>query len=92
MVASDAANEIEALRKLVTLSRFATTGAVRLEEIKRQLSNARAMVPERTGSAAGDRFRAHEGALQKFLNGASTKDALGHEQGITQDFLASSRP
>ena len=91
MVASDAANEIEALKKLVTLSRFATTGAVRLEEIKRQLSNTRAMVPERTGSAADDRFRAHEGALQKFLNGTSTKDALGQEQGITQDFLASSR-
>jgi hypothetical protein len=46
------------------------------------------MVPERTGSAADDRLRAHEGALQKFLNGASTKDALGQEQGITQDFLA----
>jgi hypothetical protein len=92
MVASDAANEIEALRKLVTLSRFATTGAVRLEEIKRQLANARAMVPQRTGSAADDRFCAHEGALQKFLNGASTKDALGTEQGITQDFLASNRP
>jgi hypothetical protein len=38
------------------------------------------------------RFRAHEGALQTFLNGASTKDALGQEQGITQDFLASSHP
>jgi hypothetical protein len=92
MVASDAANEIEALKKLVTLSRFATTRAVRVEEIKRQLANARAMVPERTGSAADDRFRAHEGALQKFLDGTSTKDALGQEQGITQDFLASSRP
>ena len=92
MVASDAANEIEALKKLVTLSRFATTGAVRVEEIERQLANARAMVPERTGSAADDRFRAHAGALQKFLNGTSTKDALGQEQGITQDFLASSRP
>ena len=92
MVASDAANEIEALKKLVTLSRFAKTRAVRVEEIRRQLANARAMVPQRTGSAADDRFRAHEGVLQKFLNGASTKDALGQEQGITQDFLAVSRP
>jgi hypothetical protein len=91
MAASDAANEIEALKKLVTLSRFATTGAVRVEEIKRQLANARAMVPERTGSAADDRFRAHEGTLLRFLDGKSTKDALGEEQGVTQDFLASSR-
>jgi hypothetical protein len=92
MVASDAANEIEALKKLVTLSRFATTRTVRVDEIKRQLANTRAMVPKRTGSAADDRFCAHEGALQKFLNGTSTYDALGQEQGITQDFLASSHP
>lgn len=92
MAASDTANEIEALKKLVTLSRFATSGAVRVEEIKRQLANARAMVAERTGSAADDRFRAHEGTLQRFLDGTSTKDALGREQGVTQDFLASNRP
>jgi hypothetical protein len=92
MAACNAPNEIEALKKLVTLSRFATSRSVRLEEIQRQLANARAMVPERTGSAADDRFRAHEGVLHKFLGGASTKDALGQEQTLTQDFLALGRP
>jgi DNA-directed RNA polymerase sigma subunit (sigma70/sigma32) len=43
MAANNAPNEIEALKKLVTLSRFATDKSVRLEEIQRQLTNARAM-------------------------------------------------
>jgi hypothetical protein len=89
---NNAPNEIEALKKLVTLSRFATSRSVRLEEIERQLANARAMMPERTGSAADDRFSGHEGALRKFLSGASTKEALGAEVALTQDFLARGRP
>jgi hypothetical protein len=92
MTANNATNEIEALEKLVTLSRFATNRTVRLEEIQRQLAKANAMVPERTGSAADDRFSAHEAALRKFLSGASTKDALGQEVGTTQDFLSLGRP
>jgi hypothetical protein len=92
MASNSAPNEIEALKKLVTLSRFATSGSVRLEEIKRQLANAKAMIPDPTDSAACDRFRAHEGALRKFLSGAGTKDALGQELGLTQDFLALGRP
>jgi hypothetical protein len=92
MIPNNAANEIEALEKLITLSRFATNRTVRLEEIQRQLAKANAMVPERTGSAADDRFRAHEAALLKFLSGASTKDALAQELGITQDFLSLGLP
>jgi hypothetical protein len=44
MIPNNAANEIEALEKLVTLSRFATNRTVRLEEIQRQLAKANAMV------------------------------------------------
>lgn len=92
MIPNNAANEIEALEKLVTLTRFATNRSVRLEEIQRQLVKANAMVPERTGSAADERFSAHESTLRKFLNGAVSKDALGQELGTTQDFLARGRP
>jgi hypothetical protein len=92
MIPNDAANEIEALQKLVTLSRFATNRSVRTEEIERQLVKANAMVPKRTGSAADDRFAAHEAALRKFLGGGSTRDDLGQELGMTQDFLSQGRP
>jgi hypothetical protein len=92
MIPDNAANEIQALEKLVTLSRFATNRSVRLEEIQRQLAKATAMVPERSGSAAGDRFSAHAVALRKFLSGATSKDALGQELGMTEDLLSRGRP
>jgi hypothetical protein len=92
MAESNAPNEIEALKKLVTLSRFAVSRSVRLEEIQRQLANARAMIPGPTDSAAGERFRVHEGVLRTFLSGGGTKDALGEELALTQDFLAVGRP
>jgi hypothetical protein len=92
VIPHNAANEIEALEKLVTLTRFASNKSVRAEEIQRQLVKANAMVPERSGTAAYDRFRAHEAALRKFLSGASTRDDLGKELGITQDFLSQGRP
>jgi hypothetical protein len=92
MITNNAANEIEALEKLVTLTKFATNRTVRLEEIQRQLQKANAMMPEHPSTAAGNRFSAHEAALRKFLSGATTKDALGQELGITQDFLSLGRP
>jgi hypothetical protein len=65
---------------------------VRPEEIQRQLAAASAMIPGAAESAASNRFRAHEGALRKFLSGAAAKDALADELGLTQDFLALGRP
>jgi hypothetical protein len=50
------------------------------------------MVPESTGSAASDRFDAHDATLRKFLRGAATRDALGEELAQTQDLLALGRP
>ena len=92
MVVDNSPNEIDALKKLVALSRFAIKRTVRTEEIHRQLANAKAMVPESTGSAASDRFNAHDATLRKFLRGATTRDALGEEVAQTQDLLALGRP
>jgi hypothetical protein len=92
MVADSAPSENDALKKLVTLSRFAMNRTVRTEEIHRQLTNAKAMVSETTGGAAADRFAAHDAALRKFLNGATTREALGEELAKTQDLLALGRP
>jgi hypothetical protein len=85
--AENAPNEIDALRKLVTLSAFAMNRSVRLEEIQRQRLKANALVPERSGSAADDRFSAHDGALRKFLGGGIKIDALTEELKKTQAFL-----
>jgi hypothetical protein len=91
MVADSAPSEIDALKKLVMLSRFAMNRTVRTEEIHRQLANAKAMVSESKGAAA-DRFAAHDAALRKFLNGATTREVLGEELAKTQDLLALGRP
>jgi hypothetical protein len=67
--------------------------AVRLEEIRRQLATANAMIPDAAASAASHRYRAHEQALRnKYLSGAAAKSALAEELGLTQDFLALGRP
>lgn len=87
MAANNAQNELDALKKLITLSNFALIRSVRLEEIQRQLSNANAMVPLRSGSAADDRFRAHDAALRKFLDRAGTREAVTDEVTKTQKFL-----
>jgi hypothetical protein len=92
MVVDNSPNEIDALKKLVALSRFAMNRTVRTEEIHRQLANAKAMVPESTGSAASQRFDAHDATLRKFLRGATTREALGEELAQTQDLLALGRP
>ena len=85
-------SEIDALKKLITLSRFAMDRTVRTEEIHRQLANAKAMVSGSAGGAAADRFAAHDAALRKFLSGATTREALGEELARTQDLLALGRP
>jgi hypothetical protein len=91
MIVDNAPNEIDALKKLVTLSGFAMNKTVRTEEVHRQLDNAKAMVTESTGSAAADRFGAHYAALRKFLKGATTRDALGEELAKTQELLSLGR-
>jgi hypothetical protein len=92
MALDSAPSEIDALKKLITLSGFAMNRTVRTEEIHRQLANAKAMVSGSTGGAAADRFAAHDAALRKFLNGTTTREALGAELAKTQDLLALGRP
>jgi hypothetical protein len=92
MAEDSSPNEISALATLVTLSRFAANRTVARKEIQRQLQRVTALVPDVSDSAAGNRFRTHEGALRKFLSGAATKHALAEELGLTQDFLALGRP
>ncbi len=69
----------------------AAASSIRIAELQRQLVKANALVPERTGSAADDRFSAHAAMLRKFLDGSVSKDALVEESATTQHFLARAR-
>jgi hypothetical protein len=91
MTPDNAPSEIDALKKLVTISGFAMNRTVRTEEIHRQLANAKAMVPGSASGAAADRYAAHDAALRKFLKGTATREALGEELAKTQGLLALGR-